>query len=171
MHENLQIERKPNERPSTPPAQIMEALAHLARNGGNVAGTARLTGTARRTLRDWRNQYRAEYVSLQRRMREALEERLVGELCEGSLAATEAARLAVQRAHERLQKDTDSNPSATAQRLMTAAGIATDKRLLLEGRPTSIQGQSTADEDLRALRARAIPDAQIVDVEPESEAT
>jgi len=138
------------------PAEILDALATLARSGGNLSRTSRQTGLPRKTLRVWRETHQEEYTALSQRFAQELEGRLVSEYREVTLASTEAARLAVQRAHELLQRDEDKQPSSTAQRLATTAGILTDKTLTLEGRPTSIHAASSLDEDLRWLRSRAI---------------
>lgn len=148
--------------PRTDLADIKQGLAVLASCAGNVTRAAVKLGIPRTTIRKWRDSYPDEYASIAQGMSDAIEQRLIAEYRETTLGASEAARLAVKRAHEKLQRDEDNQPSATAQRLATTAGILTDKTLTLEGRPTSIHAESTVDEDLRFLRSRAV-DAQVVE--------
>ena len=148
-----------------PEADVKAALLLLAQNAGNVLRTSRELGIDRGTLRKWRETYRASYVDIAERYSEAIDQALIE-------SGRQTALRAMQKAGElvdAVDPDTDPNPSASAQRLATVSGIATDKALLMQGRPTSITSTSSTEEDLRFLRSRAIPDAQVVDVDPESE--
>ena len=79
-----------------------------------------------------------------------------------------AAGISVEKAREQLEAGEDRQPAASAQRLATVSGIATDKFLTLTGRPSQVTAATTVEEDLRFLRSRVIPDAEVVE-EPEEQ--
>jgi transposase-like protein len=146
--------------------EVMDALSALVLNAGNVKRTAREIGMVRKTLALWRDENRDTYLSLCDQHRQALEKEAVSKLSDVTLSATETARLAVQRTHERLEADADNMPAATAQRMMTTAGIAQDKSLALQGRPKEIVMTRSLDEILSAIKARV---TVLPDIEGEAE--
>lgn len=56
------------------------------------------------------------------------------------LRANAATADAIQAAHEQVKDGQAKDPAAVARNLQTVTGIATDKALLVEGRPTAIIG-------------------------------
>jgi phosphoglycerate dehydrogenase-like enzyme len=66
------------------------------------------------------------------------------------LRANAATAAAIQAAHEQVNDGQAKDPAAVARNLQTVAGIATDKALLVEGRPTAIIGTG----DLQSLIAK-----------------
>ena len=56
------------------------------------------------------------------------------------LRANAATADAIQAAHDHVKDGQAKDPAAVARNLQTVAGIATDKALLVEGRPTAIIG-------------------------------
>jgi transposase-like protein len=158
------IQRKPGG--VAEPAEIQECLATLARVGGNATKAARITGVPRQTIAKWRDQHEEAYLHLAQRMQDAIEDRVVVGYSELTLRSTEAAILAVDLERQRLEREEVKDAAASAQRLATVAGITTDKRLLLEGRPTSIHAASSVEEDLRFLRSKAIDGEAVEEIDP-----
>ena len=144
------------QRVQAPAADVLAALAVLAQHAGNASAASRVLGMSRKSLTQWRNSYRQEYLAIAKRMSAEVEEALITEMRESSALAVRGAKLAMQREIERIEAGEIKDYSASGKNLMLTAAIGTDKALLLEGRPTSIHAESTVDEDLRFLRSRAI---------------
>jgi hypothetical protein len=71
-----------------------------------------------------------------------------------ALRANEGILEAVEATREQIRAGEHKDPSTAARNLAVAAGVTTDKSLLLEGRPTEIHG--TDMESLMATMARAL---------------
>lgn len=142
--------------------EIAEGLSVLAKYAGNARKASADTGVAPATLRSWKRKFPQRYEDAATRIARTVEQIIARRNREVAMQAADVERLGLQRARERLERDEDKQPATTAQRAAVTKGIAIDKALLLEGRPTAHVAHSV-EEDLRFLRARAIPDAEVVE--------
>jgi hypothetical protein len=136
-------------------AEVTQALLSLIAWTGNANAAVRalkaegkVTPTAV-TLTQWS---RGKHADLYQRLHEehapALEAQLIGEFRLIARHATDAARLAIEKATDRLENDKDNDPARTAANLATVADKATGKVLALSGRPTSIREERRNPEEL-----------------------
>jgi hypothetical protein len=143
-------------------AQIAEGLAVLAQHAGNARKASEQTGIPRTTLKFWKTKYPQRYEEAAQKITRDVERAIARQARENAVRAADVERLGLQRARERLERDEDKQPATTAQRAAVVKGISIDKMLTLEGRPT-VHVAHSVEEDLRFLRARAIPDAEVVE--------
>ncbi len=85
-----------------------------------------------------------------------LEGQLTGDLLDEARHATVVIEMAIKRTEERLEKNMIVDPSRVARDLSQLRTQAIDKRLALEGRPTSITESRSADEMIRALESMGV---------------
>lgn len=113
------------------------ALAALAANGGDVAGTAARLEIPRKTLESWARGLRHP------------------EAAQSCLEKKEPLAEAFDRIASRILGGVTDKKirDANLQQTLTSAGIAVDKARLLRGEPTSIE-ENRDDERLRRLRER-----------------
>lgn len=132
------------------------ALTTLALTGDNVSRACtmlRATGhkISRHALQDWREQNPDRYAEIRATRAQEIERSVVQQaralmLDYGTLQAeanTETRRM--------LTAGEIKDPSTVSRNAAVAFGIATDKLLLLEGRPTSIAEIRSGDDILRSL--------------------
>lgn len=93
-----------------------------------------------RTLRSWKDKHAERYLALAGEHGPRLEKELRAVSKQVALNAAEGAMEAVEAAREQIRNGEAKDPSTTARNLAVTQGIATDKTLLLEGRPTEIHG-------------------------------
>lgn len=108
------------------------------------------------TLTAWRDRFSNRYADICARHARQIEEVVVQTQREVALAASRTVRLAIEKAHERLERNEDREPARTAQALQTTTGIAVSKILELTGRPTAVVEHRSADEILRRLQAMQV---------------
>lgn len=70
--------------------------------------------------------------------------------------ATEAESLAMERIIEKLQKDQFADPSTVLRNLSQVKTQNIDKRLALQGRPTTITQNRSTESILKALEAKGV---------------
>jgi len=151
--------------------QILEAMAAMAQFGGNTRKASKFVGIPRKTIEGWAKKWPHKYDELSAQVVAVTERLIARQAREIAVEAGEVELLALQQIREQLEAGNDKMPAATLQRLSTSKGINTDKDRLIRDRPTSITASTTSvEDDLRFLRARAIPDAP-VDVEVIEEET
>ena len=165
MTTSLALQDRKHGRAPSPEADIKVALATLARNAGNMLATSKELDIPRSTLRVWRDKYRPLYVELAERLSVEVDQAIIESCRQTSLRAMQKAGELV----DKVDSETDPNPARSSQYMATVAGISADKSLLMHGKATSIHAVASVEEDLRFLRSRAIPDAQVIDVEAETE--
>jgi hypothetical protein len=163
----------PRTRRQYTPADVDTALLVLALTGHNSVETARRLKSQglnvnARTLRAWRTGIHSKrYAEIQRDHAPRIEAEMIGTAREIVLAANAATLEAIEATRDQVQDGEAKDPSAVARNLQTVAGIATDKALLTEGRPTVITG----GDDVQALLARmnrllGVVDSTAEDVTP-----
>lgn len=136
-----------------------QAMLVLALNGGNsVRAREALTDSGievtDRTLRRWRASDR--YAVIQREHAPRLEREVVGTALEVIQRGWHVAQKGLDKAEEQLDADEAKDPAAVARNVATVVGIATDKYLILTGRPAQITESRDAASLLRALQAKGI---------------
>lgn len=156
--------------------EVDRALLVMALCGGNSLEAARQLAAQgcpvpSSTLRDWKTDLHADrYQSIQEREAKILEEHLIAQQREVAIAASSASLLAVEAARAELTAGTTKDPARAAQALQTTAGIASDKMLTLQGRPTNITQPVGTTELLRRIAQRiggtVIVDATVVEDPP-----
>lgn len=113
------------------------------------------------------------------RNRQSEEDALADQYLDTASLAREVSTLALQQALKEAMAGTLRDPGKTAVAAITTSGIALDKRLILEGRPTQISAAIDPSETLNALARKlglthvvestAIPDAEVIET-PETPA-
>lgn len=153
---------------SYPLESVERGLVAVVFASGNTSEANRRTGIPRQTLDRWKALHADRYQELRVKYRHEIEERVVQDARDLLVEISRAEHLAVRRSRERLEKDEDSQPATTLQRLSTSKGINTDKLLLLEGRPTQISSTESPEEILKQLREH-LKRAGAIDVHVEAE--
>ena len=161
--------------------QVDEALALLARFGGNTRRTAaelekRGTPVAQQTLSDWkRTTYFDRYHEIAAAFARESKDRAI---VQGFREMLQEGQDISAELRQRLQDGIDSIEAKdipkALQQLHVAMGIATEKTLLLEGRPTEIRETRNPDwfeERLKELarEAEITVDGTYVEENPEAE--
>lgn len=103
------------------------------------------------TLRNWKQVHAIRYTELREKYKDQLEEQLTQELRDVAIIATNAARLAVEKATDALESGEERDPARAAANLSKVAATSTDKVLSLTGRPTQITQTRNAEEIIRSL--------------------
>ena len=133
---------------------IEEAKAYLEADGFRVTSVAALE-TIKRNKGEEIEKVRAQLAP-------KLEGALINDLGDEARRATAIIELALQRTEERLRTNIVSDPSRVARDLSQLRTQAVDKKLALEGRPTSISEVRNVDEVVRALESLGV--ARVVEV-------
>lgn len=141
------------------PEDIERGLTAIAITGNSYAASEQ-TGFSDRTLRSWQHKYPARLAEIQAGRAQLIEQACVEEFRQIVYEGAKGTRKAITKAQEAL--DTlpidAKDASTTAKNLATAAAIATDKVLLIEGRPTSIIHHH-AENVLKQLDAKGFIDS------------
>jgi hypothetical protein len=99
-----------------------------------------------RKLRAWRTGiHSTRYAEIQRDHAPRIEAERIGTAREIVLAANAATLEAIEATRDQVSEGEAKDPSAVARNLQTVAGIATDKALLTEGRPTIVHGSDSVE--------------------------
>jgi hypothetical protein len=93
----------------------------------------------------------AEVEKVRKQYAPQLEAKLTGDMLDEARYATEVINLAIQRTEERLKANLVIDPARVARDLSQIRSQGIEKKLALEGRPTSITENRTPDEIVRAL--------------------
>ncbi len=106
------------------------------------------------TLHHWRKTlYPNRFRALVEKHATSIEAQVVTSVRGLALAASDAAHEAVALERTRIASGEVRDAAGSARNMATVLGIATDKLLLLQGRPTVISETRTADDVLRDLDA------------------
>lgn len=115
--------------------------------------------------------YYEPYLKRREQLAPRLEAKLAEDLLSEAGRATEAVAFCVERTHEMLQKDEIRDPARAARDLSQIRTQAIDKRLALQGRPTSVTVNLDPETILKRLEAKGlIHDAEGTAIE-EAEST
>jgi hypothetical protein len=154
----LQIE--PVVKTSRTEEEIDRALLTVAMCGGNqkraiaqlaAAGFEELPPS---TLSDWvTTRFPERYQALCLKYGPEIERRMITGLRRVAARSFEIAGEAIELEYTRLAAGDVKDAAASSRNLATTGGIMTDKMLLLDGRPTAIHEQRSAEDVLRALDA------------------
>jgi hypothetical protein len=125
-----------------------EAKAYIEDQGYSKVSVAALE-TIKRNKGD-------EIEKVRRELAPKLEGTLVSDLGDEARRATAIIELALQRTEERLRTNVVSDPSRVARDISQLRTQAIDKKLALEGRPTSITETRSHEEVLRSLEAMGV---------------
>ena len=143
-------------RRSYTPVEIDTALLVLCLTGRNSVVAARRLKTEGldidpRTLRSWRTHVHARrYEEIEAQHAPEVERQMLGQARAIVHAANQVTLLAIEESEKQLREGDVKDPSTTARNLATAAGIQTDKMLIMSGRPNEIRG----GEDIQGLMER-----------------
>ena len=141
------------------PEDIERGLTALALTGNSIRA-AEQTGFNERTIRKWREGHAQRYAEIQAGRAQIIEQACVEEFRQIIYEGAQGTRRAIHKARTALEDlSIDAkDASTTAKNLATAAAIATDKVLLIEGRPTSIVHHQ-AESVLKQLDAKGFIDS------------
>lgn len=99
--------------------------------------------------------FRDRYLEIRDKYAAELEGGLIHDMRDLAIQGIAAQRLAIEKAHERLENDDSDDPARDAAALSRVVQTNTDKMLALSGRPTSIrQDLRNPEEILRGLIAK-----------------
>jgi hypothetical protein len=133
------------------PQRVDEALA-LVFERGSLRAAAAETGIALNTLRRWvHDTHSARYVELVERLRASVDEQLIDSFHRNARAAAGVTESAIEKTAELLEQGDmrgASYASSTSRNLATTYGIATDKSLVMQGRPNQITRPARDLDDL-----------------------
>lgn len=142
-------------RPPAPQETIDRALFTLARYGDNAARAARELEMPERTLQDWRNIHRERYDQIRNERILEVEQGLVDDFRNNAILSAQLHRAATLQALEQAQDGRLKDPAKAAQNASIAAGVATDKLLVLTDRPSQITEHRDGEQILQSLAAKA----------------
>lgn len=141
--------------PQHSPAEIETALTVLAHLGGNSARASELTGIPSSTLRVWRLYDHVErYAEIMKREAPRIEALAIAQSRELTLKYAALEHAAVERVMDVLPEMDGKDASNAMKNAAISRGVSIDKTLVLEGRPTSIQGHLTGDDSIKSLAQR-----------------
>lgn len=150
------------------------ALIFNGNNSGIAVKALRTTGLKvnDRTLRQWKVKHRERLDELALKHAPAIENHLKASGRAIAMASQAGTMEAIEAARKQLRDGDARDPAAMARNLATVTGIATDKVLLLDGRPTEIVSNDVAGLMERMARAlghtappRAIESTTVEDAE------
>jgi len=143
--------------------EIDEALTAVIAHAGSCSGAIRYLkaegkrAPAWQTLQNWcRVKHWERYEELREKFAQKAEDTLANNYLDAARYATEVQMLAVDKAKERLEKGKDEDPARTAANLSQVSARSTDKRLSLQGRPTTITETRDLGAILRSLAAKGV---------------
>lgn len=156
------------QRPFTQP-ELDECLTALVAFAGNARLACEyLEAEGKRaphhsTLGSWaRTKHWERYQQLRAQWADKVEDAVTHDMRDAARASLEVARLAVEKARDRLEANKDEDPARTAANLSRVAQSSTDKYLALTGRPSSItETRSNPDEILRSLVSMGVLQAPV----------
>lgn len=152
--------------------EIETGLMAMIAWAGNASAASRYLKAEKKldvsasTLNGWKRTHAPRYLELSEKYQDQMEDALAHEFREVAAVATQAERLAVEKAVERLEKGQDQDPARSAASLSKVKQVNTDKLMTLTQRPTTITETRNADEIIRSLVAKgvlAIPEETGVD--------
>lgn len=131
-----------------------EAMLVLALEGGSVRRARELLAAQGFTVSDstltrWKASER--YAEIQETTARRVEDGLVHKWRENTASSLELQLLATEQAIEEAKAKTLKDPAKAAQAAATAAGIGTDKMLVMTGRPTEITEHRDPRAEIRAM--------------------
>lgn len=139
-------------------AEEIEIVLHaLVAWAGNAAQTSRYLKAEKdldispTTLNNWKRLHGPRYDELREQFAEQMEQHLTHEMREAASAAVAGARVAVQRATEKLEAGKEDDPSRAAANLTRVAQGNVDKLLSLTGRARNPVDSRGVLEILRSL--------------------
>lgn len=154
------------------------AITAVAANDGDLGAAVRDMATAGYEVTEAamatvaRNKS-TEVAETRQQLAPKLEKLLTADLLDESMRATQVIGMAIQRTEERLVANMVADPSKVARDLAQVRTQGIDKRLALEGRPTSITESRSPDEIVRALEGMGVAKQVAIEgtaVEVEAEA-
>lgn len=150
--------------------KIAHSLAVLRSNGGNLKRTSDQTGVTRSTLRAWQSGQLPEQMDPEviKDTQDAISRKIVEQFADIATLSLEAAKAKI--------------PEASYRDLLIGAGIATEKRELLGGRPTArteslkvslivpgslklMGAQVLSGQPIEATTVRPLPDPDVIEGE------
>lgn len=141
--------------------QERTGLLALVMWAGNADAAARAlsggdTPIPAATLEDWKKSKADEYNRLRDRYASQLEDELVRQLRETAMEGVAVMRQAIAHARRRLDEGKDIYPHQTAAGMAKTVSTATDKLLVLTGRPSQISDQRSFEQILRSLAGKRV---------------
>lgn len=133
------------------PDDIERALTALATHGDNSLKASEACGVPSSTLRHWRTTYAERYREIRLERAPLIEQTIVQEARAFALNAGEVERQALQAVLTSIENGTCKDPASALRNVSTSKALQIDKVLQLEGRPTRITVNVTADEALTWL--------------------
>jgi hypothetical protein len=134
------------------PEEIDRALLILAKHGGNSSRAVDEAGHPERTLRDWRTKHQDRYQEIRQLHKREIEDKLIEEQRENAILSAQLHRKATMQALETSEPFKD--PARVAREASIASGVAIDKLLVLDGRPTQITQSQDAGQALVEMARR-----------------
>lgn len=137
--------------------EIVAGLLAMIAWAGNASAAARALKESGKleisaaTLNGWKITKGIQYDELREKHRPEMERRLALEQLDTAMLATGAVKLAVAKAHERLENGEEADPARAAANLARVNQSATDKLMTLTSRPTQITESRGAEEIIRSL--------------------
>lgn len=108
------------------------------------------------TLRSWKMTHAIRYDELREKHSASMEANLAHEMRDVAALATQATRLAIQKATDKLEENREDDPARAAANLARVSQSATDKLMTLTSRPVQITETRNVGEILRSLAAKGV---------------
>ena len=156
------VKRRPG-RPRSSDEKIERGLTALACYGDSNKAS-QVCGIPPSTLRQWRLTYAERYEQIRKTRAAEIDRRLTDEYAEIALEATEVVRAGLAKTREQIEDGSIKDASTAARNAGVIIGIATEKRMLMQGKPTSITEHRNGEDVLRSLAAMGIVDGTAEEV-------
>ena len=151
---------------------VERALTVLALSGGNGREAERRLKEmgikiSYATLYEWKDRHAVRYQQIQDERAPQIEETIIRELRETAVMASRVALKGLEAAEKEIEAGDSKDAAASARNAATVAGIATDKLLVLSGRPTQITESRTSEDLWSKLDAVTSTAVELSDSEAE----
>jgi hypothetical protein len=110
-----------------------------------------------------------EFAAMRRELAPVLEASLADEMLENARYATLVERAAIESVEKRLARGLEKDPATVARNLSMIRTQSIDKRLALQGRPTTIAENRSVDDLVRALEGLGVAKQTVLEAEVVSE--
>ena len=134
------------------PHEIEPALQALVTCGGSTRRATDLCGVPRSTLESWKTLHRERIETIRRERGPELERQVI-EGYRAFMIAAEAVKVqALEATQKQLEKGECRDPAKAMQAIAITQGIATQRMLELDGRPSGVKPERSLSELLEAVR-------------------
>jgi hypothetical protein len=150
------------------PVSLEVIKSCLAASEGDVAETKRMMNEAgydasEKVIANKGLSAATDIAEIREKLAPRIERQMTGDMLDSSVKTLVVLDMAVEQAKERLENERVVDPAKMARDLAQVIAQMSDKRLALEGRPTSITETRSPDEIVRALEGMGVARQTVIE--------